>query len=103
MNLESTYSNNLNQFDSYGLKKGLWRTFYDNGKTRGEVNYVRGNKHGLYREWYEDGRISREINFVFNRMKMMKIYNSEGCPIIVSYYESNKTPTIEGEMIEYGY
>ena len=47
----------INRKDQKGLKQGLWRTFYDNGKIKSEAEYRDDILNGPYKEYDEEGNI----------------------------------------------
>lgn len=67
------YSNNekesnliINQLDSKKQKKGLWRTFYPDGKLKSECFYENNQVIGNCKEWTEKGNLivdSKKIDF----------------------------------------
>ncbi len=47
----------INQIDSRKYKKGLWRTFYPDGKIKNECFYENNQIVGLCKEWTEKGNL----------------------------------------------
>jgi antitoxin component YwqK of YwqJK toxin-antitoxin module len=47
----------INQTDSTGLKHGLWKWYYANGKLLYEGEYLNGKYHGLWKKYNLDGTL----------------------------------------------
>lgn len=47
----------INREDKDGLKQGIWREYYANGKVKSEINYENDILNGPYKEFDEDGNI----------------------------------------------
>jgi antitoxin component YwqK of YwqJK toxin-antitoxin module len=43
-----------------GVKNGLWKYWYEDGKKALEENYVNGRKSGKFKSWFPDGTILEE-------------------------------------------
>jgi len=53
----------LNRKDEKGLKQGLWRTYYENGRIKTEGYYENDLLTGSYKEFDEDGNISLLLQY----------------------------------------
>ncbi|HJZ41959.1 MAG TPA: hypothetical protein VJ203_16435 [Bacteroidales bacterium] len=47
----------INRVDNAGLKQGVWRTFYENGRIMSEGNYKENVLNGPYKEYDENGNL----------------------------------------------
>ncbi|MCU0431892.1 MAG: toxin-antitoxin system YwqK family antitoxin [Bacteroidia bacterium] len=47
----------LNRRDANGLKQGVWKEFYPNGKTHIEGRYLNDKKNGYFKEYNEKGNL----------------------------------------------
>jgi uncharacterized protein len=47
----------MNRSDKEGLKQGLWRTYYENGRVKTEATYKDGILNGSYKEYDENGTV----------------------------------------------
>lgn len=68
---------NINRFRD-GLKHGLWKTFFDNGKLKTEENYYYGKKDGYFKEYDSNG------NLIYIK-KFFKDIEIEDAPELASY------------------
>ncbi|MBN1790863.1 MAG: toxin-antitoxin system YwqK family antitoxin [Bacteroidales bacterium] len=48
----------INRSDEQGLKQGVWKSYYPNGRIRSEVNYRDGLLNGPFKEYDENGNVS---------------------------------------------
>jgi uncharacterized protein len=53
----------LNRTDSKGLKQGVWKTYYGNGRVRTEANYRDDTMEGVYKEYDENGNIQLLLEY----------------------------------------
>jgi uncharacterized protein len=53
----------LNRTDSKGLKQGVWKTYYGNGRVRTEANYKDDTMEGAYKEYDENGNIQLLLEY----------------------------------------
>jgi antitoxin component YwqK of YwqJK toxin-antitoxin module len=94
---------NFNEDGKYltGLKDGLWKSYYTNGKLMFKGNFIQGNPDGPQSFYYEDGRIKEEQNFQMGiREKTWKKYDEEGIPVIVITYKNDVEISINGVRIK---
>jgi uncharacterized protein len=84
-----------------GLKDGVWRSYYKNGKLKFKGNYVQGNPDGLQSYYYESGKIKEEQYFQTGiREKTWKKFNEEGIPVLVISYKNDVEISINGIKIK---
>jgi len=87
--------NRLSSYTTYknGLKNGLAKKFYKNGKTQFDIIYKNGLKEGLTKWYYETGKLYRETTY----------HDDEVEGIQRKYYENGKLmaeiPYKNGEVI----
>jgi len=48
----------INRYDEQGLKQGVWKTYYPNGRIKSEINYKDDLLNGPYKEYDENGNVS---------------------------------------------
>lgn len=48
----------INRSDEQGLKQGVWKTYFPNGRIRSEINYRDDLLNGPYKEYDENGNVS---------------------------------------------
>ena len=48
----------INRTDEKGLKQGVWKTYFQNGKIKSEINYRDDMLNGSYKEYDENGNLS---------------------------------------------
>jgi uncharacterized protein len=53
----------VNRSDEKGLKQGIWRTYYNNGKIKSETNYKDNLLDGPFKEYDENGNISLILHY----------------------------------------
>ena len=53
----------LNRIDAQGLKQGVWKTFYPNGRIKSEINYKDDLITGAYKEYDENGNVSMLLQY----------------------------------------
>ncbi len=59
----------INRPDQKGLKQGVWKTFYDNGRIRSEANYKDDRLNGPYKEYDENGVVKVFFQYVNGNMQ----------------------------------
>lgn len=47
----------INRLDPKGLKQGLWKEFWDNGKVKQEITYLNGKRNGYLKKYDETGTL----------------------------------------------
>ena len=83
-----------------GLRDGLWKAFYPNGKMRFRGEFNQGNPDGHHVIYYDNGRIKEE-RFYKNglRTKTWKKYNEEGDVILSITYRDDVETNINGVSV----
>ncbi len=83
-----------------GLKDGLWKSYYLNGKIKFRGSYIQGNPEGQHLYYYESGRL-REEQFYRSgyRQKTWKKYDEEGNTILTVSYRDDVEVSINGMKI----
>jgi uncharacterized protein len=56
-------SDRLNRKDSLGLKQGLWREYYSDGKMKSEAYYKDGLLSGIYKQFNQKGSLELALNY----------------------------------------
>ena len=62
--IKNYYNEISNIYYVNGLKHGMYKEYFDNGKLKYEINYVNGNIHGMYKEYFDNGELNSEIYYV---------------------------------------
>lgn len=113
----------INQFDSLGLKTGLWITYSSSTEqTRSVLYYVRGKKNGLCKFYTDNGILQNEIEYkndlidglfkhytIYGKYEISeyknniqegvsKFYNYKGILIESSEYKNN---ILNGKKLQY--
>jgi antitoxin component YwqK of YwqJK toxin-antitoxin module len=84
-----------------GLKDGVWRSYYTNGKLKYKGSFVQGNPNGLQSYYYENGKIKEEQFFQMGiREKTWKKFDEEGIPVLVITYKNDVEKSINGVGIK---
>lgn len=84
-----------------GLRDGLWRAFYANGKPRFKGTYNQGNPIGHHILYYENGRIKEDRYFQNGlRTKTWKKYNEDGEVVLTITYKDDIETSINGVSIK---
>ena len=83
-----------------GLRDGLWKSYYADGKLRFKGNYVQGNPDGAQTYYYENGRTKEEEFYRMGiRQKTWKKFDEEGNPILTITYKDDVEVSINGIKI----
>jgi len=84
-----------------GLRDGLWKAFYPDGKLRFKGTYNQGNPDGRHTLYYDKGRIKEERNYENGlRSKTWKKYNEEGEVILTITYRDDIETNINGVSVK---
>ena len=84
-----------------GLKDGLWKTSYINGKLKFKGNFVQGNPDGQQTFYYENGKIKEEQYFQMGiRQKTWKKFTEDGTTFLVISYKDDVEVSINGVRIK---
>ncbi len=83
-----------------GLKDGLWKSFYPDGKLKFKGSYIQGNPEGQHTYYYENGRPKEEQFYRSGyRQKTWKKYDEEGNTILTITYKDDVEISINGVKI----
>jgi len=83
-----------------GLKDGLWRSYYSNGKLKFKGNFVQGNPDGQHLYYYENGRLKEEQHFQMGiRQRTWKKFDEEGLLVLSITYKDDAEISINGVKI----
>jgi uncharacterized protein len=80
-----------------GLRDGLWKSYYPDGKLRSKGNWIQGNPDGEHSFYYPEGKI-KEQQFYKNgiRQKTWKKFDEEGHTVLTITYKDDKEISING-------
>ncbi|HUU99602.1 MAG TPA: hypothetical protein VMW32_01450 [Bacteroidales bacterium] len=83
-----------------GLKDGLWKAYYPDGKIKFKGNFIQGNADGQHTYYYESGKIKEERFFRAGiRQKTWKKYDEEGTAFLTITYKDDVEKSINGVKI----
>ena len=80
---------NINRFDYNGLKRGLWKEFYENGSVKSECIYLDGKKNGFLKEYSEEGNLVKIEKYI-NGEKQLDAPELKNYEIRYDYYPNGK-------------
>jgi antitoxin component YwqK of YwqJK toxin-antitoxin module len=84
-----------------GLKNGLWKTYYDNGKLYHKGVFIQGNPNGRHEFYYPDGNPREEQFYVNGRREgNWKKYNEDGSLFLTVMYRNDNEIRINGIKID---
>lgn len=83
----------INRTDSEGLKQGTFKSFFDDGTVKKEVNYLDDQLHGYFREYDEGGKLLQ--TFRYERGVVVEEIDEEAKEII----DFKRTFDDQGRMI----
>lgn len=84
-----------------GLREGIWRYYYQNGKLRFEGNYTRGMANGKHKYYYQDGGIKEEQFYVMGlKEKTWKKFDESGNLYLTITYKNDVERRINGVRIK---
>lgn len=84
-----------------GLREGVWKYYYENGKIQFEGNYTRGMADGKHKYYYENGGIKEEQFYVMGRKeKTWKKYDEFGNIYMTITYKDDLERRINGVRIK---
>ena len=82
--IEGNYNDN-------GVKTGLWKEYYKNGKIAVEEIYFNGKLNGEYKSYHENGNVWCIGNYNNgNKEGNFEIYNQSGKLIIILQFVNNR-------------
>ena len=84
----------------HGLKQGVWKTFYDNGRIKTEANYKNDILNGPYKEYDENGLVKVFFQYAEGKMlekadtaeldiEVRNKYDEDGKIIYTGYYRKD--------------
>jgi len=80
---------NINRFDYNGLKRGLWKEFYENGMVKNECTYLDGKKNGFMKEYSKEGNLSKIEKYI-NDEKQLDAPELKNYELKYDYYPNGK-------------
>jgi len=83
----------MNRKDKYGLKQGLWKTFWDNDKTRTEGNYINDKKNGFFKSYSREGNLLLIEKYV-NDEKLIDVPELRNLEVRTDYYPDGKVKIV---------
>lgn len=84
-----------------GLKDGIWRTVYSNGKLKFKGNFIQGNPDGQQVFYYENGKMKEEQFYEMGiRQRTWKKFDEEGNPYLMISYKDDVEISINGARIK---
>ena len=84
-----------------GLKNGVWKTYYKDGKLNHSGNFVQGHPDGRHVFYYPDGTLKEEQYYVMGRRdKNWKKYYENGSLFLTITYKNDDEIRINGIRIE---
>ncbi|HEY4650711.1 MAG TPA: TonB family protein [Pontibacter sp.] len=78
-----TYSDLDGGKHRFGIKAGLYREWFENGKQKVEATYAQDTLTGVYKSWYESGNLYYKRNY------------SSSQDTLTTFYESGKVRRVE--------
>jgi uncharacterized protein len=84
-----------------GLKDGLWKSYFNDGKLRTKGNYVQGNPDGQHVIYYENGKLKEEQFYEMGiRTRTWRKYDEDGKLILTITYKNDMEVSINGIKIK---
>jgi antitoxin component YwqK of YwqJK toxin-antitoxin module len=80
----------INRADKNGLKQGVWKEFYPDGKIKTERTYRNDMLDGLYKEFNPKGNLVMVLKYVGGQVIAEDIAEDEGIEIRNEYDEQNR-------------
>ncbi len=77
----------INRYDRNGIKQGVWKEFYEDGKLKNEKDYKDGMLNGLYKEFNEKGNLILVLKYENDQVIAEDIDEDEGVEIRSEYDE----------------
>jgi hypothetical protein len=87
----------INIVDRDGLKQGVWKEFYANGKLKSEVIFRDNKKHGLDISWHNsNGCVKKEMYFNYGQLDGQVTYYGRNCKKeLIEYYKNGVKEGLE--------
>ncbi len=74
-----------------GVRHGIQKTFYPDGKLYSEVNFTNGNMNGVMKIYFPNGNVKVEANYKDGLLDgITKLYYENGNVMREQQYEKNK-------------
>ena len=87
---------------TYGLKDGLWRYYYPDGKKKFEGKYIQGNQNGKHRIFFEDGKLKEDQYWEMGfKNRTWRKFDREGNVLISITYENDIMTKINGSKVDF--
>ncbi len=83
----------INRKDKNGLKQGLWKTFWDNDKTKSECNYINDKKNGFFKTFSREGNLLLIEKFI-NDEKQIDVPELRNLEVRTDYYPDGKVKIV---------
>lgn len=93
---------NINRKDSRGLKQGVWKEFYPDGRLLREISYTDNQPDGIYKEYSETGSVTQIMKYekglvvendkeilMPEELDIRRDFNTEGKVIFTGSYRKN--------------
>lgn len=78
----------VNRTDTSGLKQGIWKEFYDDGKIKTEKNFKDDQLHGFHKEYDSKGNLTIAIRYNNGRILEDNVAEEQNVEIRNEYDES---------------
>ncbi|MDD5571571.1 MAG: hypothetical protein PHD97_10535 [Bacteroidales bacterium] len=79
------------QYDEQGLKTGIWKEYYKNGKLSAEYCYKNGKLNGVYKSYHESGGVWCAGNYINDKKEgKFEVFNPDGKIILLCEYKNDK-------------
>lgn len=83
----------INRIDKFGLKQGIWKTFYSNEKIKSEAQYLDDKLNGFYKEYSEDGTLTKNEKYK-NGEPVVEKQNTAKLELERNFYPNGKLKSI---------
>lgn len=85
----------INRKDKEGLKQGIWKEFYVNGKTKSEGKYVDDKKNGFFKEYALNGDLLKTTKYV-NDVEQKDVPELAKIEVHTDYYAGGRVKSTGG-------
>jgi len=83
-----------------GLKKGVWKSYYNNGVLYREGKYVQGDETGKFKVYHPNGKLWREEYYsAGRRVKNWREFSVNGDLVVTLSYQNDNLVKINGKGI----
>lgn len=83
----------MNRKDKNGFKQGLWKTFWDNDKTRTEGNFINDKKNGFFKTYSNEGNLLIIEKYI-NDEKQTDVPELRNLEVRTDYYPDGKVKIV---------